>query len=135
MEISEVAQVWLHAVFISNTFMSYTRLKLAKNWPKTKHHPTNCVYFNENRVYCVYFNEYRKMTWYLIISKYFMPFCSNIRNYPAEVSDNQWGKMDLNIILSRVNNFDIKQKMAWNVCLTIYPQHQTKSKWVNTNKA
>ena len=41
-----------------------------------------------------------------------MPFCSNIRNYPAEVSDIQRREMDLNIILSRVDNFDIKQKMA-----------------------
>ena len=52
-------------------------------------------------------------------------FLFNIRKYSHEVS---------NIILLRVNNFDIKQKLAWNICFTIYPQHQTKS-WVNANKA
>ena len=41
---------------------------------------------------------------------------------------------ELNIILPRVNNFDIKQKKAWNICFIIYPQHQTKS-WVNPNNA
>ena len=45
-----------------------------------------------------------------------MPFFSiNIQRREAEV----------NIILSRVNNFDIKQKKAWNICFTICHQYQT----------
>ena len=36
------------------------------------------------------------------------------------------------ITLPRVNNFDIKQKMTWNVCFIIYPKHQTKSEWMLT---
>ena len=32
----------------------------------------------------------------------------------------------MNIILPRVNNFDIKQKKAWNI-FNIYHQHQTRS--------
>ena len=35
--------------------------------------------------------------------------------------------------LHRVSNFDTKQKIAWNICFIIHPQHQTKSKWVNPN--
>ena len=59
----------------------------------------------------------------------------NIRNYSPEVGNIQRRKEDLNITLPRLNNFNIKQKMARNVCFIIYPQHQTKSKWVNANKA
>ena len=33
-----------------------------------------------------------------------------------------------------MNNFDIKQNLAWNICFIIYPQYQAKS-WVNANKA
>ena len=40
----------------------------------------------------------------------------------------------MNIILPSVNNFNIKQKLAWNICFIIYPQHQAKS-WVNNKKA
>ena len=64
----------------------------------------------------------------------FHAFLFNIRNYSPEVSDIQRREAELNIILQRVNNFDIKQKSAWNICFIIYPQHQTKS-WVNANKA
>ena len=34
---------------------------------------------------------------------------------------------ELNIILQRVNNFDIKQKKAWNICFIICHQHQTRA--------
>ena len=33
----------------------------------------------------------------------------------------------MNIILSRVNNLEIKQKKAWNICFMIWHQHQTTS--------
>ena len=44
-----------------------------------------------------------------------MPFLFNVRNYPPGVSIIQRRKLELNIILPRVNNFDIKQKMAWTI--------------------
>ena len=64
----------------------------------------------------------------------FHAFLFNIRNYSPEVSNIQRRKAELNIILPRVNNFDIKRKSAWNICFILYPQHQTKS-WVNADKA
>ena len=36
--------------------------------------------------------------------------------------------------LTRVNNYDIKQTLAWNIGFIIYPQHQKES-WGNANKA
>ena len=50
----------------------------------------------------------------------------NIKNYSPEVSNIQRREVELNIILPRVNNFDVKQKSAWNNCFIIYPKHQTK---------
>ena len=38
------------------------------------------------------------------------------------------------IIQPRVNNFDIKQKKAWNICFIICHQHQTRSGKIKTNK-
>ena len=40
----------------------------------------------------------------------FHPFLFNIRNYSPKVINIQRRKTELNIILPRVNNFDIKQK-------------------------
>ena len=40
----------------------------------------------------------------------FLAFLLNIRNYSPEVINIQRHEAELNIILSRVNNFDIKQK-------------------------
>ena len=51
----------------------------------------------------------------------FHAFLFNIRNYKPEVSNIQRREVELNIILPRVNNFDIKQKSAWNICFTMYP--------------
>ena len=54
-----------------------------------------------------------------------MPFFSiNIQRREAEV----------NIILPRVNNFDIKQKKAWNICFIICHQYQTWSGKIKANK-
>ena len=64
----------------------------------------------------------------------FHAFLFNIRNYSPEVRNIQRREPELNIILARVNNFDIKQKPACNICFIIYPQHQTKF-WVKANKA
>ena len=64
----------------------------------------------------------------------FHTFLFNIRNYSPKVSNIQRREAELNIILLRVNNFDIKQKSACNICFIIYPQHQTKS-WMNGIKA
>ena len=46
----------------------------------------------------------------------FYVFLFNIRNYSPEVINIQRREAELNIILPRVNNFDIKQKKAWNIC-------------------
>ena len=46
----------------------------------------------------------------------FHVFLFNIRNYSPEVINIQRREAELNIILPRVNNFDIKQKKAWNIC-------------------
>ena len=43
-------------------------------------------------------------------------------------------KVELNIILPRVNNFDIKQKKAWDICFIIYHQYQTRSGKMKANK-
>ena len=43
-------------------------------------------------------------------------------------------KADLNITLSRVNNFDIKQTKARNICFIICDQHQTRSGKIKTSK-
>ena len=43
----------------------------------------------------------------------------NIRNYSPEVIDIQQHEAELNIILPRVNNFDIKQIKVWNICFII----------------
>ena len=48
-----------------------------------------------------------------------MPFGINIRNYSPEVINTQGREAELNIILARVNNFDIKQKKTWNICFII----------------
>ena len=37
-------------------------------------------------------------------------------------------------IFPRVNNFDIKQKNAWNMCFIICHRHQRRSGKIKTNK-
>ena len=49
------------------------------------------------------------------IKEIFHAFLFNIRNYSPEVINIQQHEAELNIILPRVNNFDIKQKKAWNI--------------------
>ena len=64
----------------------------------------------------------------------FLAVLFNIRNYSPEVINIQRREAELNIILPRVNNFDIKQKKAWNICFIICHQHQTRSGKIKTNK-
>ena len=64
----------------------------------------------------------------------FHAFLFNIRNYSREVINIQRHKAELNIILPRVNNFDIKQKEAWNICFIICHQHQTRFGKIKANK-
>lgn len=52
----------------------------------------------------------------------------NIRNYLHDVSNIQRREVELNIILPRVNNFVIKQKIAQNICFTIYSPTSNKIK-------
>ena len=64
----------------------------------------------------------------------FHAFLFNIRNYSHEVINIQRREADLNIILPRVNNFDIKQKKTWNIYFIICHQHQTRSGKTKANK-
>ena len=50
----------------------------------------------------------------------FYAFLFNIKNYSREVSNIQRREAELNIILLKVNNFDIKQKSACKICFIIY---------------
>ena len=58
----------------------------------------------------------------------------NIKNHSPEVIDIQRHEASLSIILLRVNNFDIKQEKAWNICFIIFHQHQTKSGKIKAKK-
>ena len=50
----------------------------------------------------------------------FHAFLFNIRNYSPKVINIQQHKEKLNIILLRVNNFDIEQEyLSWNICFII----------------
>ena len=64
----------------------------------------------------------------------FHAFLFNIRNYSLEVINLQLRESELNIILPRVNNFDIKQEKPWNICFIICHQHQTRSGKIRANK-
>ena len=48
-----------------------------------------------------------------------MPFLFITTNYSPEVINIQWRKAELNIILPKVNNFDIKQK-RYGIFLLLY---------------
>ena len=63
-----------------------------------------------------------------------MSFFVNIRNYSPKLINIQRREAALNIMLSRANNFDIKQKKAWNICFIICHQHQTRSGKIKANK-
>ena len=62
-----------------------------------------------------------------------MPFF-NIRNYSPEVINIQPHEAKVNIILPRINNFNIKQKKAWNICFITCLQHQTRCGKIKANK-
>ena len=64
----------------------------------------------------------------------FHAFWFNIRNYSPEVINIQRREAELNIILPRVNNFDIKQKKIWNICFIICDRHKTRSRKIKANK-
>ena len=64
----------------------------------------------------------------------FHAFLFNIRNYSPGVINIQQRDTELNIVLPRVNNFDIKQKKAWDICFIICHQHQTRSAKIKANK-
>ena len=57
----------------------------------------------------------------------FNVFLFNSRNYSLKVRNIQPREVELNMILQRVNNFDIKQKTAWNICFILYPEHETNN--------
>ena len=64
----------------------------------------------------------------------FQAFLFNIRNYSPEVINIQRREAELNMILPRMNNFNIKQKSAWNTCFILWHQDQTRSRKIKANK-
>ena len=58
-------------------------------------------------------------------------FLFNIRNYSPEVINIQRREAELNIILPRVNNFDIKQKTEWNICFDNVTRQIREGKHLN----
>ena len=62
----------------------------------------------------------------------FNAFLFNSRNYSLEVRNIQPREVELNMILQRVNNFDIKQKIAWNISFILYPKHETNNELMLT---
>ena len=64
----------------------------------------------------------------------FLASLFNTKNYSPKVINIQRCKAKLNIILPRENNFNIKQKKAWNICFIICHQHQIRSGKIKTNK-
>ena len=58
----------------------------------------------------------------------------NIRNYSPKVINIQQREAELNIILPRVNNFNIEQKKAWNICFILCHQFQIRSGKIKANK-
>ena len=64
----------------------------------------------------------------------FYAFLFNIRNYSLEVINIQRREAELNVILPRVNNFDIKLKKARSICFMIWQQHQTRSGRIEADK-
>ena len=61
-------------------------------------------------------------------------FLFNMRNYSPEVINIQQREAELDIVLPRVSNFDIKQKKAWNISFIICHQHQARSGKIKANK-
>ena len=41
---------------------------------------------------------------------------------------------ELNVILPKGNDFDIRQKKVWNICFIKWHQHQTRSEKIKANK-
>ena len=64
----------------------------------------------------------------------FHVFLFNIRNYSPKVINIQRREAEFNVILPRVNNFDIKLKKARNICFMIWQQHQTRSGRIEADK-
>ena len=64
----------------------------------------------------------------------FHAFLFNIRNYSRKVINIQLRKAELNMILPRVTNFDIKLKKAWNISFNICHRHQIRSGKIKNNK-
>ena len=69
-----------------------------------------------------------------LIEQVFHAFLFNIRSHSLEVI-TQRRKAKLNIILPRVNDFDVQQKMTWNIHILLYT-HSTKQNqctWMLSN--
>ena len=77
-----------------------------------------------------------KSSWQRTQPEWLLPchFLFNIRNYSCEVRNIQQRKAELNINLTRVNNFDIKQKKVWKwsfrLCALSTGLQYSSAKWL-----
>ena len=102
------------------------------------HHDQYLIMFKDSSVFeftnFPFKTKYNDTVVYSVKKQIFQAFLFNIRNYLPKVIDIERREEELNIILPRVNSFDIKQKKARNICFIIRPQHQTRSGKLKTNK-
>ena len=64
----------------------------------------------------------------------FHDFLFTMRNYSPNVINIQRRYVKLNILLPSMNNFDIKQRKAWNICFITCHQNQTRSGKIKDSK-
>ena len=89
------------------------------------------VLLNKGNIFKIKFIKY-PVTWANLLRTLDLKWVSilwfffNTRNYSLEVSNFQLGKSVLNIILSRVIDFDIKEKMACNINFILPPLSKIK---------
>ena len=75
-----------------------------------------------DKIFIVHDNYLTSIKRLTVSKQMFRVFLFNIENYSPDVINIQRHKAQLNIILMRVNNFNIKQKEVWNICFII--RHQ-----------
>ena len=87
-----------YTLFLSNPFTSNAGLKLAKNQANAKQHPeAELCYLLSSSTLSANSNK-----------QILHNFLFNIRNYSPEIINIQRREAELDIILPRVNNFDVK---------------------------
>ena len=128
----------LAVIFSSASCMLKMRLcngilwKTPLHWSSGCHLVSSFVFFSKKEKK----KKLVKNRYYLfpILSKYSILFCL-ISEINHRVISIQRRDAELNIILPRVHNFNIKEKKAWNICFIICHKDQTRSGKVKANKA